>query len=77
LDAEIHLGGMLGNHITSPSVAVDKTVTRRRESFDTFAGAVATIAPFTNDNLFLDQSPLFFETVGELAVAADAALREF
>ncbi len=44
---------------------------------DKFAGAVATIASFTNDNLFLGQSPQFFETVAELAAEADAAFREF
>src|SRR5271154_1329201 len=48
-----------------------------RPSDDKFAGAVATIASFTNDNLFLGQSPLFFETVAELAAQADAAFREF
>jgi hypothetical protein len=38
---------------------------------------VAAIASFTNDNLFLGQSPQFFQTVNQLAEAADAAVREF
>src|SRR6202161_680718 len=47
-----------------------------RPSDDKFAGAVATIASFTNDNLFLGQSPLFFKTVMQIAEEADAATRE-
>jgi hypothetical protein len=46
-----------------------------RPSDDKFAGAVATIASFTNDNLFLGQSPLFFKTVMQIAEQADAAQR--
>jgi hypothetical protein len=48
-----------------------------RPSDDKFAGAVATIASFTSDNLFLGQSPQFFQTVQQLAEEADAAYREF
>jgi hypothetical protein len=48
-----------------------------RPSDDRFAGAVATIASFTSDNLFLGQSPQFFQTVQKLAEEADAAFREF
>jgi hypothetical protein len=48
-----------------------------RPSDDKFAGAVATIASFTSDNLFLGQSPQFFQTVQQLAEEADAAFREF
>jgi len=42
---------------------------------DKFAGAVATIASFTADGLFLGQPPAFFKFVNELAQAADAAER--
>jgi hypothetical protein len=48
-----------------------------RPSDDKFGGAVATIASFTSDNLFLGQSPQFFQTVQQLAEEADAAYREF
>jgi hypothetical protein len=48
-----------------------------RPSDDKFAGAVATIASFTNDNLFLGQSPLFFKTVMQIAEQADRAQRIF
>src|SRR5580658_1962470 len=47
-----------------------------RPTSDQFAGAVATIASFTKDNLFLGQSPEFIQTVNQLAVEADAARRE-
>jgi hypothetical protein len=47
-----------------------------RPTSDQFAGAVATIASFTKDNLFLGQSPEFFQTVNQLAVAADEAQRQ-
>jgi len=47
-----------------------------RPTSDKFGGAVATIASFTKDNLFLGQSPEFFRTVNELAEQADAATRE-
>jgi hypothetical protein len=40
------------------------------------AGAVATIKSFTADLLFDGQSPEFFQTVMQLARAADAARRE-
>jgi hypothetical protein len=39
------------------------------------AGAVATIRPFTADQLFMGQSREFFNTVMDLAQAADAARR--
>ena len=48
-----------------------------RPTDDKFAGAVATIASFTADNLFLGQSPAFFKAVKQLAEEADAAFREF
>jgi len=48
-----------------------------RPSDDKFAGAVATIASFTADGLFIGQSPQFFQTVQQLAEEADAARREF
>jgi hypothetical protein len=48
-----------------------------RPSDDKFGGAVATIASFTSDNLFLGQSRQFFQTVQQLAEEADAAYREF
>jgi hypothetical protein len=47
-----------------------------RPTSDQFGGAVATIASFTKDNLFLGQPPEFFRTVNELAEQADAATRE-
>jgi hypothetical protein len=48
-----------------------------RPSDDRFAGAVATIASFTNDGLFVGQTPRFFRAVNQLAQAADAATRRF
>jgi hypothetical protein len=48
-----------------------------RPTDDKFAGAVATIASFTADGLFIGQSPQFFQTVQQLAEEADAARREF
>jgi hypothetical protein len=47
-----------------------------RPSDDRFAGAVATITSFTNDGLFVGQTPRFFRAVNQLAHAADAAKRE-
>ena len=47
-----------------------------RPSDDAFAGAVATIASFTADGLFIGQSPKFFQAVNRLAEEADAASRE-
>jgi hypothetical protein len=47
-----------------------------RPSDDKFAGAVATIASFTADGLFVGQQPKFFQTVNQLAEEADAATRE-
>ena len=44
---------------------------------DKFAGAVATIASFTADGLFIGQSKEFFKVVNQLAEEADAAKREF
>jgi hypothetical protein len=44
---------------------------------DKFAGAVATIASFTADGLFIGQSPKFFKTVMQLAEEADAVRRQF
>ena len=41
------------------------------------AGAVATVAFFKNDGLFIGQSQAFIDFLTELAVAADAAVREF
>ena len=52
-----------------PHCAVIRPIT------DKFAGAVATIASFTADGLFLGQPPAFFQLVEELAQAADAAQR--
>jgi hypothetical protein len=48
-----------------------------RPTHDRFAGAQATVASFTSDNLFLGQSRLFFEAVNQLAAEADDAFREF
>jgi hypothetical protein len=47
-----------------------------RPTSSQLAGAVATIASFTKDQLFLHQSPAFFQTVMALAMAADSAKRE-
>jgi len=47
-----------------------------RPSSDKFGGAVATIASFTSDQLFLGQTPRFFKVVNQLAEEADAATRE-
>jgi hypothetical protein len=47
-----------------------------RPSDDRFAGAVATIASFTADGLFVGQSAKFLQTVNQLAEEADAATRE-
>jgi hypothetical protein len=46
-----------------------------RPSDDKFAGAVATIASFTADGLFVGQSTKFLQTVNQLAEEADAATR--
>jgi hypothetical protein len=43
---------------------------------DKFGGAVATIASFTADGLFVGQSKEFFRVVNQLAEEADAAKRE-
>jgi hypothetical protein len=40
-------------------------------------GAVATIKAFTDDLLFLGQSPTFFSLVNQLAVEADSVRRGF
>jgi hypothetical protein len=42
---------------------------------DKFAGAVATIASFTADGLFIGQSEEFLDTLMDMATAADAAQR--
>src|SRR5580658_5893503 len=47
-----------------------------RPSDDKFGGAVATIASFTADGLFVGQQPKFFQVVNQLAEEADAATRE-
>jgi hypothetical protein len=47
-----------------------------RPSLTQFGGAVATIKSFTADHLFDGQSPEFFETIMNLAMAADAAERQ-
>jgi hypothetical protein len=47
-----------------------------RPSDDKFGGAVATIASFTADGLFVGQQPKFFQVVNQLAQEADAAVRE-
>ncbi len=46
-----------------------------RPSDDKFGGAVATIASFTADGLFVGQQPKFFQVVNQLAQEADAAVR--
>jgi hypothetical protein len=52
-----------------PKVSIIRPLT------DKFGGAVATIASFTADGLFVGQSQQFLKVVNELAVAADAASR--
>jgi hypothetical protein len=47
-----------------------------RPSDDKFAGAVATIASFTADGLFVGQQPKFLQVLQQMAEAADAATRE-
>jgi len=47
-----------------------------RPSDDRFAGAVATIASFTQDGLFVGQSKKFLQVVQQLAEEADAARRD-
>jgi hypothetical protein len=49
---------------------------RRNSGRDEFAGAQAAVTALTNSNLFLGQSPLFFQTLQQLAEAADAAQRQ-
>jgi len=48
-----------------------------RPSDDRFAGAQAAVAALTSDGLFIGQSAKFFQTLNQLAEAADAAHREF
>jgi hypothetical protein len=48
-----------------------------RPSSDKFGGAVATIASFTADGLFVGQQKKFLKLLNEMAEAADAARREF
>ena len=52
-----------------PHVAIIRPLT------DKFAGAVATIASFTADGLFIGQSKKFLNTLQVMAVEADAAFR--
>ena len=52
-----------------PKVSIIRPLT------DKFGGAVATIASFTADGLFVGQSQQFLKVLNELAVAADAASR--
>ena len=52
-----------------PRVAIIRPLT------DKFAGAVAAIASFTADGLFIGQSDKFLDTLQSLAEAADAATR--
>ncbi|MGB8888439.1 MAG: hypothetical protein WCC87_17050 [Candidatus Korobacteraceae bacterium] len=47
-----------------------------RPSDDKFAGAIAAVKSFTADGLFIGQSPEFFSTFSQLAVAADQASRQ-
>jgi hypothetical protein len=47
-----------------------------RPSDDKFAGAVAAIASFTADGLFVGQQPKFLKTLQQMAEAADAATRQ-
>jgi hypothetical protein len=48
-----------------------------RPTDDRFAGAQAAVAAFTNDQLFVGQTPPFFQLLKLLAEEADAATREF
>jgi hypothetical protein len=52
-----------------PKVAIIRPLT------DRFAGAVATVASFTADGLFLGQSRQFLKTLQVMAIEADAAFR--
>ena len=52
-----------------PDVAIIRPLT------DKFAGAVATIQAFTNDGLFVGQSPQFLQLLNQMARQADAAQR--
>jgi Ferritin-like domain len=47
-----------------------------RPTSDKFGGAQAAVHALTNDGLFTGQSKAFFQAVTQLAVAADAAVRE-
>jgi len=47
-----------------------------RPTDDRFAGAVATIASFTADGLFVGQSKKFLNLLNQLAEEADAAFRQ-
>ena len=48
-----------------------------RPTLTQYGGAVATIKAFTDDLLFLGQSPAFFSLVNQLAVEADSVRRGF
>ena len=52
-----------------PNVSIIRPLT------DKFAGAVATIASFTADGLFIGQSSQFLDELHTLAEAADRAIR--
>jgi hypothetical protein len=52
-----------------PHVAIIRPLT------DEFGGAVATIASFTADGLFVGQSPKFLKLLQDMAADADAAVR--
>jgi hypothetical protein len=54
-----------------PHVSVIRPLT------DKFGGAVATIASFTKDGLFVGQTTEFLQVLHQLAEAADAAARQF
>ena len=43
---------------------------------DKFGGALAAVRALTGTNLFMGQSPEFFETLGALAIEADSASRQ-
>ena len=63
-----------------PCEFIDKNLPRCaviRPSDDKFGGAVATIASFTADGLFVGQHPKFLQVVNQMAEEADAATRQF
>jgi hypothetical protein len=54
-----------------PKVSIIRPVSISTQIF----GAVAVVQAFTADGLFIGQPPAFFDEVGQLATAADAATR--